>query len=101
MGSAAALAGEKRPSFAPVTAVAARAKVNFKPSRRVNMRVSSGSYWQARLDQCIGRVHGKRVPELMEPDEGAHPIDICVFRPYAAVQITDALAKLVAHLRRR
>lgn len=40
MGSAAARAGEKKPGFSEATAVAASAKFNFKPSRRVNMQVS-------------------------------------------------------------
>ena len=31
----------------------------------------------------------------MKPDEPAHPVDITILRPYAVVQVTDALAKLV------
>jgi len=59
MGSAAARAGEKKPGFAEATAVAASAKFNFKPSRRVNMQVSLGSYWHARLDKRSGCAHAR------------------------------------------
>lgn len=33
----------------------------------------------------------------MKPDEGAHPMDINLLRPYAVVQIANALAPLVEH----
>lgn len=33
----------------------------------------------------------------MKPDEGAHPMDINLLRPYAVVQIANALAQLVEH----
>ena len=40
---------------------------------------------------------GCRVTQVMESDEGAHPMDIETLRPYAVVQVANALAQLVEH----
>src|ERR1700731_4695982 len=54
MGADSARAGEKTPGIGPAAAtVAASAKGNFKPSRRVNMGISLGTYSQRRPDKGV------------------------------------------------
>jgi hypothetical protein len=40
---------------------------------------------------------GFRVAQATESDDGAHPMDMDILRPYAVVQIANALAQLVGH----
>jgi hypothetical protein len=54
IGADSAHAGEKAPGIGPAAAtVAASAKGNFKPSRRVNMGISLGTYSQRRPDKGV------------------------------------------------
>ena len=45
----------------------------------------------------LASAHACRVPKTVEPDGGAHPIDMNIPCPYAVMQIADALTQLIEY----